>query len=100
SRSPRPALLPYTPLFRAPVRGAGRQHAVFVMEQIMEEIARRLDLDPAEVRRRNLIGPSEMPYRLGLMGRHGREMVYDSGNYPERSEEHTSELQSREKLVC
>ncbi len=65
-----------------PVRGAGRPQAVFAMERLMDRAARELGLDPAEIRRRNLIGPSQMPYPVGLMFRDGKPVVYDSGDYP------------------
>jgi aerobic carbon-monoxide dehydrogenase large subunit len=64
------------------VRGAGRPQAVFVMERMMDRVAEYLDLDPAEVRRRNLVQADEFPYRVGLMFRDGRPLTYDSGNYP------------------
>jgi carbon-monoxide dehydrogenase large subunit len=65
-----------------PVRGAGRPQAVFAMERLIDHAARELGLDPAEIRRRNLIGPSQMPYPVGLMFRDGKPVVYDSGDYP------------------
>ncbi|HWP29558.1 MAG TPA: xanthine dehydrogenase family protein molybdopterin-binding subunit, partial [Chloroflexota bacterium] len=64
------------------VRGAGRPQAVFVMERMIERIARELRLDPVEVRRRNLIRPEEQPYNTGLIFRDNRPMIYDSGDYP------------------
>ena len=67
----------------SPVRGAGRPQAVFVMERLMDGIARVTGLDPAEVRRRNFIQPSMMPYNCQLIARDGRPVVYDSGDYPE-----------------
>lgn len=67
----------------APYRGAGRPEAVFVMERCIDMIAERLNLDPAEVRRRNLVQPEEMPYQAGIMYRDGAPVCYDSGNYPE-----------------
>ena len=48
-------------------RGAGRPQAVFVMERMMDKIARATGLDPAEVRRRNFIQPSQMPYKVGII---------------------------------
>jgi carbon-monoxide dehydrogenase large subunit len=66
----------------SPVRGAGRPQAIFVMERLMDRVARMLGLDPAEVRRRNLIGPEQMPYDVGITFRDGRPVVYDSGDYP------------------
>ncbi len=67
----------------SPVRGAGRPQAVFVMERLMDRIARATGLDPAEVRRRNFIQPSQMPYNCQLIARDGRPVIYDSGDYPE-----------------
>ena len=65
-----------------PLRGAGRPQAVFAMERLMDRAARELDIDPAEIRRRNLIQPSQMPYAVGLTFRDGKPVVYDSGDYP------------------
>jgi carbon-monoxide dehydrogenase large subunit len=65
-----------------PVRGAGRPQAVVVMERLMDRVARELDLDPAEVRRRNFIQPEQMPYDVGIVFRDGRVITYDSGDYP------------------
>jgi carbon-monoxide dehydrogenase large subunit len=65
-----------------PVRGAGRPQAVFAMERLMDRVARELGLDRAEVRRRNLIRPEQMPYAVGLIFRDGKPLVYESGDYP------------------
>lgn len=67
----------------APYRGAGRPEAVFAMERAMDQLARKLGLDPAELRARNLIGPEEMPYDTGIVYRDGTPQVYDSGDFPE-----------------
>jgi aerobic carbon-monoxide dehydrogenase large subunit len=67
----------------APYRGAGRPEAVFVMERCVDLIAAKLNLDPAEVRRRNFVQPKEMPYHAGILYRDGEPICYDSGNYPE-----------------
>jgi carbon-monoxide dehydrogenase large subunit len=66
----------------APYRGAGRPEAAFAMERTIDLIARHLGLEPAEVRRRNMIPAAEMPYRVGMPYRDGEPIVYDSGNYP------------------
>ena len=66
----------------APYRGAGRQEAVQVMERLMDLVARELGLEPAEVRRRNLVTAAEMPYSVGIPYRDGEPIVYDSGDYP------------------
>jgi aerobic carbon-monoxide dehydrogenase large subunit len=65
-----------------PVRGAGRPQAVFAMERLLDRVARELQLDRAEVRRRNFIKPEQMPYAVGLLFRDGQPLVYDSGDYP------------------
>jgi carbon-monoxide dehydrogenase large subunit len=64
------------------VRGAGRPQAVFAMERLMDRVACELKLDRAEVRSRNMIGPGQMPYSVGLVFRDGKPMVYASGDFP------------------
>ncbi len=66
----------------APVRGAGRPQAVFAMERLMDKAARQVGLDPAELRRRNLVQAAQMPYAVGLIFRDGKPLTYDSGDYP------------------
>ena len=61
-------------------RSPGRYEANFVRERLLDMAARRLGLDPAELRRRNLIRPEEMPYDHGKHPFH--YMVYDSGDLP------------------
>lgn len=68
--------------FTSPYRGAGRPEATFAMERAMDRLARAMDLDPVELRRRNLIAADEMPYRTGLLDRRGLPQEYDSGDYP------------------
>ncbi len=63
------------------IRGGGRPLGNYAMERVMDQLAHKLGLDPAELRRRNLIQTSQIPYTTGLPGgRHG--VVYDSGDYP------------------
>ncbi len=64
------------------LRGAGRPQAVVAMERMVDRIAEHLGLEPAEVRRRNLIQPDQFPYAVGLTFRDGSPLTYDSGNYP------------------
>jgi aerobic carbon-monoxide dehydrogenase large subunit len=66
----------------APYRGAGRPEAAFAMERTIDLVARSLGLEPAGVRRRNMIRAEEMPYRVGIPYRDGEPIVYDSGDYP------------------
>ena len=64
------------------VRGAGRPQAVYVMEKVIDRVARDLKMDPAEVRRRNFIQKDEYPYAVGIIYRDNNPLEYDSGNYP------------------
>lgn len=66
-----------------PYRGAGRPEAVFAMERIVDRLAVRLGIEPAELRARNLVAKSAMPYDTGLLYRDGNPQVYDSGDFPE-----------------
>lgn len=59
----------------AAYRGAGRPEAIYIIERLFDVAAQTLGLDPAEIRRRNLIAPEQMPY-TNAMGQ-----VYDSGNF-------------------
>jgi carbon-monoxide dehydrogenase large subunit len=46
-----------------PYRGVGRPTSTFVMERLVDMAARRLGLDPVEMRRRNVVRPEEFPYK-------------------------------------
>jgi CO/xanthine dehydrogenase Mo-binding subunit len=59
------------------IRGGGRPVGNFATERMIDRLARRLAIDPIELRRRNLIKPDEMPYDTGLNG-----IVFDGGDYP------------------
>lgn len=61
-------------------RSPGRYEATFVRERVLDLIARKLGLDPVEVRRRNFVAPEDMPYDVGTRA-HGTPVVYDSGDY-------------------
>jgi carbon-monoxide dehydrogenase large subunit len=58
-----------------PYRGAGRPEAAYIAEQAIEAVAKALDLDPIEARRRNFIRPDQFPYKTP------GGSVYDSGDY-------------------
>ncbi|HMH49810.1 MAG TPA: xanthine dehydrogenase family protein molybdopterin-binding subunit [Candidatus Acidoferrum sp.] len=60
-----------------PYRGVGRPVSVFVTESLLDRAARRLGLDPAEIRRRNLLNPEDLPYRSAS------GIVWDSGGFQE-----------------
>jgi aerobic carbon-monoxide dehydrogenase large subunit len=70
-----------TTMWNAAYRAAGRPEANFVMERLMDVGARRLGLDPADIRRRNLVRPAEMPYRPGLTYKDGMPVTYDPGDF-------------------
>ena len=56
-------------------RGAGRPEAIYVIERLFDAAAREMRMDPAELRRRNMIRPDQMPYR-NPMGQ-----TYDCGQF-------------------
>ena len=56
-------------------RGAGRPEAAFLLERIVEKAAREIGMDPAELRRRNLIPKDAFPYQTPVA------LVYDTGDY-------------------
>src|SRR3954451_23604682 len=56
-------------------RGFGGPQMYFALERTMEQAARGLELDPAELRRRNLVRAADFPYRTPSGG------LYDSGDY-------------------
>ncbi|MEN8145574.1 MAG: xanthine dehydrogenase family protein molybdopterin-binding subunit [Gemmatimonadota bacterium] len=64
-----------------PVRGAGRQQGVFVMERLLDIAARELDIDRVEIRRRNLLAPEDFPHDHEIIYQDSAPLVYDSGNY-------------------
>ena len=59
----------------APYRGAGRPEATALIERAMDLLAAELRMDPAELRRRNLVPPDAFPYRTAAGTR------YDTGDY-------------------
>ncbi len=64
-----------------PYRGAGRQHGVFVIERLLDLAARELEIDKAEIRRRNLLDPESFPHNHQIIFQDFAPLVYDSGNY-------------------
>jgi len=57
-------------------RGAGRPEACYVLERLADKAATELGLDRAEIRRRNFIPPSAMPYKTPV------GPTYDCGDFP------------------
>jgi carbon-monoxide dehydrogenase large subunit len=64
-----------------PVRGAGRQHGVFVSERLLDLASRELGIDRVEIRKRNLIAPDRFPVNHEIMFQDSAPLVYDSGDY-------------------
>jgi carbon-monoxide dehydrogenase large subunit len=56
-------------------RGAGRPEAIYIIERLMDAAARQTGIDPAELRRRNMIRPDQMPYTNAMA------KTYDSGQF-------------------
>jgi len=65
----------------APYRGAGRPEATYVIERLIDEAARELGVDRLELRRKNVIPASAMPYKTAL------GMTYDCGEFDKSMEE-------------
>lgn len=63
-------------------RGAGYPQATLAMERIMDLAAARLGLDRAEIRRRNLLQPGELPVDRGVGYPGCSRVVFDSGDFP------------------
>ena len=64
-----------------PVRGAGRQHGVFVMERLLDFAARKLGIDRLEIRRRNYLPAGSFPHDHHIIFQDSAPLVYDSGDY-------------------
>ncbi|MDP1647429.1 MAG: xanthine dehydrogenase family protein molybdopterin-binding subunit [Rubrivivax sp.] len=56
-------------------RGAGRPEAIYIIERLMDAAAREMGIDAAELRRRNMVRPEQMPYRNAMA------QTYDSGRF-------------------
>jgi len=64
----------------APYRGAGRPEATYVIERLIDDAARELGLDAIDLRRRNLVPASAMPYRTAT------GVTYDCGDFSTQME--------------
>ena len=62
-------------------RGAGRPPVICLVERLVDAAARQLNIDPAELRRRNFIPKDAMPHKTAI------EHVYDCGDFPRMMEE-------------
>jgi carbon-monoxide dehydrogenase large subunit len=64
-----------------PYRGNGRGEAAYAIERLVDEAADQLKMDPAHIRRINMIAPQAMPYKTGLV------FTYDSGDFANAMDE-------------
>lgn len=88
-----------------PYRGAGRPEAAYVIETLVDDAAKKLNRDPAELRRQNTISPDVMPFKTGLV------FTYDCGEFEKNLDDglrmidyigfpaRQAEAQSRGKLL-
>jgi len=68
-------------MMTGPYRGAGRPEAAYVVETMVDLAARQLGIDPAELRRRNMIPAGAMPYKTALI------YTYDCGDFGKNLED-------------
>src|SRR5438093_129817 len=64
----------------APYRGAGRPEATYVIERLIDDAARELGVDAVDLRRKNLVPASAMPYKTAT------GVTYDCGDFPAQME--------------
>jgi carbon-monoxide dehydrogenase large subunit len=80
----------------SPYRGAGQPEATFARERLLDIAALRLGLDPADIRRRNLLPPEALPFDTRITSVDG-PVRFDSGDFP-RALEAALELLDYTKL--
>src|SRR3712207_9341612 len=97
-RPPRSTLFPYTTLFRSEPAVARAAHAARVLRRETHGPAAALDELLQPVRRRDGVTMATALRRIAAVDRVLHRV--DAGHPDARSEEHTSELQSRQYLVC
>ena len=56
-------------------RGAGRPEAIYIIERLLDAAARKMKMDPAALRRLNMVRPEQMPYKNAMA------QTYDSGRF-------------------
>ena len=83
--------------FRAP----GRYESSFIREGLLDMVARDLKIDGVDLRLKNMIKPSQMPYDVGVTRADGPRTVFDSGDYPMALERALDEINYQElKTQC
>ncbi|MBN8965627.1 MAG: xanthine dehydrogenase family protein molybdopterin-binding subunit [Rhizobiales bacterium] len=66
----------------ATYRAPGGYESSFVRERLLDVAAQKLGIDAAEIRRRNLIRPEQMPFRRAFEPANVEPQILDSGDYP------------------
>lgn len=66
----------------ATYRAPGGYESTFVRERLLDVAARKIGIEPAEIRRRNLVQADEMPYRRSFGEAYAETQIIDSGDYP------------------
>jgi carbon-monoxide dehydrogenase large subunit len=64
------------------LRAPGRYESSFIMERLVDIVARDLGIAPVEIRKKNLIMPEQMPYTVGNTQPENKVTILDGGNYP------------------
>jgi carbon-monoxide dehydrogenase large subunit len=64
-----------------PVRGAGRQQGIYIIERMLDITASELDIDPLEIRKKNFIPPDAFPYNNVIVDQAFTTLILDSGDY-------------------
>jgi carbon-monoxide dehydrogenase large subunit len=64
-----------------PVRGAGRQQGIYIIERMMDIAAAQLGIDPLEIRKKNFIPPDAFPYDNVIVDQAFTTLILDTGNY-------------------
>ena len=78
-------------------RGPGRVEANFFRERLIDMAARDLDIDPADIRRRNFVTAQEMPFNIGKLVNYEPPAQFDSGDYGAVFEQTLKEIGWAEK---
>jgi len=69
------------------LRAPGRVESCFYRERMLDMMARDLSIDPIDLRRKNLLQPSEIPYEIGQTRPGTNPTILDSGDYPSALEQ-------------
>jgi len=68
-------------IIATPIRGAGRPQGIYIVERMLDIAAKKLGLDPIEIRKRNFISPDAFPYEHNIIDQAFSPLIFDSGNY-------------------